>query len=90
MKNKNIIKIIVTIGVLIAYIFGLLSLTGCGNKDLWDTNYTFNTAICNVGGEYKKIEIRQWKDYEGEQIQIIDKQGKIYLTSTNTCTLIKE
>ena len=57
MKNKNIIKTIITIGVLIAWLFGLLALTGCGNRDMWDTNYTFHKAICEIGGEYKEIKI---------------------------------
>lgn len=67
-----------------------LLLCGCGNKDMWDTNYTYHKAICEIGGEYKEIEIRQWRDYEGEQIQIIGKDGKTYLISTNNCTLIKD
>lgn len=90
MKNKKVIKILIIAGIVLMYFLCAIPLTGCGNKDLFDTNYTYNTAICNIGGEYKEIEIRQWKDYEGEQIQIIDKQGKVYLVSTNTCTLIKE
>lgn len=89
MKNKNIIKIIAIITIAIAYIFGLLSLTGC-NKDIFDTNYTYHKAICNIGGEYKEIKIKQWKDYEGEQIQIIAKDGNTYLVSSFNCTLIKD
>ena len=89
MKNKNIIKIIITIVILIAYIFGLLALTGC-NKDIFDTNYTYHKAICEIGGEYKEIKIKQWSDYEGEQIQIIAKDGNTYLVSSVNCTLIKE
>ena len=68
----------------------LLTVTGCGNKDMWDTNYTFDRAICNIGGEYEEIKIRQWSDYDGEQIQIIATDGKIYLVSTNNCTLIRD
>lgn len=90
MKNKNIIKIIVIITIAIAYIFGLFALTGCGNHDMLDTEYTFHKAICNIGGEYKEIKIKQWRDYEGEQIQIIAKDGKTYLVSSFNCTLIKD
>ena len=57
---------------------------------MWDTNYTFDRAICNIGGEYEEIKIRQWSDYDGEQIQIIATDGKIYLVSTNNCTLIRD
>lgn len=65
-------------------------LCGCGNKDILDFNYTYDKAICEIGGEYKELRIKQWSDYEGEQIQIIAKDGNAYLMSMNNCTLIKE
>ena len=69
----------------------LIALLVCGcNKDIWDTNYTYDKAICEIGGEYKEIKIRKWTDYDGEQIQIIGKDGKTYLVSSIKCTLIKE
>ena len=67
-----------------------LLLCGCGNRDMWDTNYTYHKAICEIGGEVKEIKIRQWRDYDGEQIQIIGKDGKTYLVSSNKCVLIRE
>jgi len=66
-----------------------LILTGC-NYQFVDLDYTYNYAIINLGGEYKEIEIQSWKDYEGEQIQIKDKEGNIYLTNSFNCTLIKK
>lgn len=75
--------------LLIIPIIALL-LCGCGNRDMWDTNYTYHKAICEIGGEYKEIKIKQWRDYDGEQIQIIGKDGNTYLVSMNDCTLIKE
>lgn len=81
---KKVIKYLVLILAIV------ITTTGCGNMDMWDTNYTFHKAICEIGGEYKEIKIKQWKDYEGEQIQIIGKDGNTYLISTNKCTLIKE
>ena len=80
-------KIILSLTIIVAALF---CLTGCGNKDMWDTNYTFDRAICKIGGEYEEIKIRQWSDYDGEQIQIIATDGKIYLVSTNNCTLIRD
>lgn len=68
----------------------LLVVTGCGNMDIWDTNYTYDRAICDIGGEYQEIEIRQWRDYDGEQLQIIAEDGKIYLVSSMNCTFIKD
>ena len=70
----------------------ILGLTGCGNKDLFDTNYTYDRAIIGLpNGESVEVEIKQWKDYEdGEQIQIIAKDGTVYLTSSLNCTLIND
>lgn len=67
-------------------------LTGCGNKDLFDTNYTFDRAIIALpNGESIEVEIDKWTDYEdGDQLQIIAKDGTVYLTSTLNCTLIND
>lgn len=87
MKNK-IIKITV-LGIMLVGI--VVALTGCGNRDMWDTNYTFDRAIVYLNdGTKMEIEIEQWKDYEGEQIQIKGKDGKIYLVSSFNTILIKD
>ena len=61
-------------------------LTGC-NKQIVDFDYTYHTAICNIGGEYKEIKLAKWADYEGEQLQLKDYEGNIYLVSSINCTL---
>lgn len=72
--------------LLLIIIFGLL-LVGC-NKQIFDFDYTFNYAIINLGGKYQEIKISSWKDYEGEQLQIKDTEGNVYLTNSYNCTLI--
>ena len=67
---------------------GVLGLTTGCNYNVMDTSYTYHTAICNVGGEYKEIKIKSWTDYEGEQLQIKDYEGNTYLVSSINCTLI--
>ena len=55
-----------------------------------DFNYGYDYAIINIDGEYQKIEIDAWRDYEdGEQLQITAKDGTVYLTSSFNCTLVK-
>lgn len=54
------------------------------------TDYTKVNILEMKLDKYKEIKIRQWADYEGEQIQIISKDGNTYLMSMNNCTLIKE
>lgn len=66
---------------------GLLGLTGC-NKQVFDFDYTYHTAICNIGGKYKEIKLAKWTDYDGEQLQLKDYDGNTYLVSSTNCTLI--
>ena len=81
------IKVFLLIGFMI---IGILTLTGCGNYDHFDTNYTYTKAITYLGNERIEIEIKQWCDYEGEQIQIIGTDGKTYLVSSFNTMLIRE
>ena len=70
----------------------LSALVGCGNKDIFDTVYTFDYAIMSLpNGEVKKVEIEKWTDYdEGNQIQIIAKDGTVYLVHATDCVLVKK
>ncbi len=88
-KGITLLKLILWIIGIIVALGVVCSLTGC-NRQMIDLDYTFNYAYINIGGELQKIEIESWKDYEGEQIQIKDKHGKTYLTSSYNCTLVKE
>lgn len=82
MKKKLLVVVLATTMI--------LGLTACGNKDMFDTNYTFDRAIIALpNGEVIEVEIDKWTDYEdGDQLQIIAKDGTVYLTSTLNCTLI--
>jgi len=76
--------------LVIGLLCGVL-LTGCGNHALFDTVYTFDKAIINLGnGEVIEVDVKSWEDYEGEQLQIIAEDGTVYLTSSYNCTLIRE
>ena len=77
-------KKIFSLGIILSVIL----LTGC-NKDIWDTQYTFNRIVCNYNGEKFELKIDKWTDYEGEQLQI-KSDGKVYLLSANNCYMIKE
>lgn len=79
-----------TLALILAATLAIGGLTGCGNKDMWDTVYTFDYAIIKLpNGEIVEGKVDKWTDYEdGDQLQVtID--GKIYLTSTLNCTLIQ-
>jgi hypothetical protein len=77
--------------IIVALILAAMLLTGCGNMDMWDTVYTYDRAIIEMpGGEVIEVEIGKWCDHEGEQIQIIAKDGTIYLVSSFNCVLIAD
>ena len=76
--------------ILIAMLtIALFCLTGC-NQQIIDLNYTYNKCITWVGNEVIEIEIEKWNDYEGEQLQIIGKDGNVYLISSTNSILINE
>ena len=64
---------------------------GCGNFDILDTNFTYDVALVKwPDGTMKEIQVKQWADYEGEQVQVIGKDGAIYLISMNNAVLIRK
>ena len=64
---------------------------GCGNLDILDTNFTYDVALVKwPDGTMKEIQVKQWSDYEGEQVQVIGKDGAIYLISMNNAVLIRK
>ena len=84
-----IIIIIAFVLIIIAYsiIQGISSVT-VGNRQPFDFNFKFEKAICYMNGEKIEIEIEKWNDYDGEQIQIIGKDGNVYLISSFNTILI--
>ncbi len=69
----------------------LLAFAGCGNKDMIDTVRTYDRAIIGLpNGESVEVEVKKWKDYDGEQLQVIAEDGTVYLTNSFNCTLIKD
>ena len=79
------------IAVILALIMSL-SLVACGNKDMWDTVYTFDYAIISTAdGDVLEGEVVTWNDYEGDSIQVTIKtdDGELtYLTHICNVTLI--
>ena len=80
-------KRIITIAVLLA--LAALALAGCGNKQIFDTNYKFDRAIISLpNGEVITGEVQSWMDFEdGDQIQV-KINGKTYLVHSSNAALI--
>lgn len=77
-------KIVVFGGMLL---MGML-LSGCGNKTLLGTTYTFNYAQFSLpNGEVIEGRLTKWKDYDGKQIQLVMEDGNTYLVSSFNAVL---
>ena len=85
MKNLKINKKAFT-GILAATV-SLTTLTGC-NMTLFDTEYDFNKAIILGDNTATIVEVKKWNDYEGEQLQIITKDGLVLITSAYDTKLV--
>lgn len=84
-----IIVIILAVVIVFGYaIFTNIYSVTAGNKQAFDLKYNFEKAICYMNGEKIEIEIDKWNDYDGEQIQIIGKDGNVYLISSFNTILI--
>ena len=79
---KKILAVLVLVVLMVA-------LTGCGNRDMIDTVYTYEEAVLSMAdGTIIRGKVESWRDYEdGEQIQVkID--GITYLVNSVNITLI--
>lgn len=75
---------------LISALAMLLALSACGNKQLFDTTYTFNKAIINLpDGTVIEGKVTSRKDYEGDQIQVVV-DGTTYLLHASNVALVAE
>lgn len=83
---KKYIQIILILTIMF---IGVFILASC-NKQIIDTTYHYDKAITYIGNERIEIEIKKWKDYDGEQIQIVAEDGTVYLLSMNNTILIEE
>ena len=62
-----------------------------GNYAMLDTKYHFDYAmIAFPDGTTETVEIRNWMDFEGEQIQITDVMGNTYVVNSVNCVLVAE
>lgn len=81
---KKILAVLVLVVLMVV-------LTGCGNRDMFDTVYTYNEAVLSMAdGTIVRGKVENWRDYEdGEQIQVrID--GVVYLVNSVNITLMNK
>lgn len=82
-------KIITGFVTTILLIISVFTFTGCGNMDVFDTNYTLNYIIIDEGGLLPILhEVQSWRDSESDSAMVRTKCCKNYIwTSSNNATL---
>lgn len=67
-----------------------MALSACGNRQFLDTTYTFNKAIISLpDGTVVEGKVSSWKDYEGDQLQVVV-DGTTYLLHASDVVLISD
>lgn len=86
--KKKFILIIITILCLFVTSCNVTKCDGCfGNKTTFDFTLTYENALVKIGDEWVDLQVIQWNDYEGEQIQLQLKDGTILLVHSANCIL---
>lgn len=84
-------KIICFVLALLMVLTLAVTATGCGNRQLVDITYNYDTAIISLpNGEVIEGKVSSWRDYEdGDQIQVVV-DGKTYLVHSSNIALIND
>ncbi len=82
MKKKLFIVILIITLVLICC-------TSCGNKNFFDTTWTFEEVYIKLpNGEVIHGKLKSWDDYDNSDMIQVEVNGKVYLTHTANVVLI--
>lgn len=85
---KRIICFLLVMGVICALCFAL---SGCGNRQMFDTTWTFERAIIFLpDGEKIEGPITSWNDYDNSDMIQVKIGDKVYLTHSSNIILISE
>lgn len=84
-------KVISMITVAVFIVILLCALGSWGNRQWFDTTYTFNQAIINLpDGTIVSGKVDSWKDFDdGDQIQVVI-EGVTYLIHSSNIVLINK
>lgn len=80
--------------LLVLSILGILSLTACGNMEVWDgmNNHSNTWTYAEVrmpDGTIKEGRIAKWADYESDALKLIFEDGTELITSYNCAVISK-
>ncbi len=77
-NNKSLLKRLAAGALVVAT---CATLAGC-NRSIIDTKYGLDTALVVGDDTAITMDVKQWRDYEGEQYQLNTKDGLIMLTAS--------
>lgn len=60
------------------------------NADIIDTNWSFNKSITFNSNNALVLPVGEWKDYDGEQLQVITNDGLILVLSSYNSKLVSD
>ena len=79
-------KVIIAIVALLC----VATMSGC-NRSVLDTKFNFEYAMVQwPDGTSEMLEVKSWRDYDGEQLQITTKDGDTYLINSVNVVLMHE
>lgn len=78
-------KLLITVFVCLSFI----TLSGCGNKDILGTTFTFKYAkIRLVDGRIVEGEVKQWAKYDNQDsVRVTFENGEVYYTHSSNVIL---
>lgn len=88
---NRIKKGVAALCVVVLVVIVLSFTVSCGNYSMIDTKFSYTHAYIKVGDEWIKVEVDSWRDYsDGDQLQVVDTDGNVWLSSSNNIVLVKE
>jgi hypothetical protein len=92
MKNKKtMIRVIAAIVVALLLLCVCIMFAGCGNRQGFDTTWSFERAIIFLpDGEKIEGKVTRWRDYGGSDMMQVTIDDKTYLTHSSNVVLVSE
>ena len=83
-------KVLSVVALILMLCTVLVVLAGCGNKDIFDTEYSFTKAMVLMpDGTVETFTVTSWTDYsDSDMVQFKTTGGKVYLTHSSNVLLI--
>ena len=89
--NKKVVAIIAVVLVIVIGGSVIYWQTHVGNRQLFDTKYSFKRAIVKLpNGEVVDGKLKSWMDFDDSDVIQVKIDGKTYLTSYVNVVLIDE